>query len=256
MNGQPHPESFGAACRSIARRFGVDPEIHPDDHVFRFSADAAAGPDEACIFGYFKGGEETAANLRKTLREHRPVDEPFSLLEFAAGYGRVTRHLRRFLPAAHVVACDIHDEAVRFLRRMGCEAVLSSPVPENLQTGRRFDVVYALSFFSHMPKRTWARWLSALADQLVPGGHLVFTTHGEAALDRLGSARLGPDGFWFTAFSEQKDLCPADYGAAATSVDFVQRQIAANDLRLLRFADAGMGYQDLYVVAKRASPAG
>jgi hypothetical protein len=102
-----------------------------------------------------------------------------------------------------------------------------------------------------MPKRTWGRWLSELASLLAPNGILILTTHGESALKTLGAHGFSPEGFWFTNFSEQKDLSTVDYGAAATSFDFVCRQVAANDLRMLRYQDAGMGYQDLYIVGKR-----
>jgi SAM-dependent methyltransferase len=246
------PDSIADVCRECGRRFGVVSDVHSDDYIFWFSFDMPANTNkEQVVKDYFESGEVTAASLRRQLSEYRSVDTPFSLLEFAAGYGRVTRHLKNALPAARVVACDIHAAAVPFLSAMGVEGTLSSVVPEQMQIGQKFDVIYALSFFTHMPKRTWGRWLSELANRLATGGILIFTTHGESALSRLGAPALGSDGFWFTAFSEQKDLSTVDYGATATSFDFVNRHIGANDLRLLRYADCGMGYQDLYVAQKR-----
>ena len=65
---------------------------------------------------------------------------------------------------------------------LGVESYLSSPVPEQLTLPPR-DVIFAHSFFSHMPETTWARWLKALANALAPRGVLIFTTHG-VALDK------------------------------------------------------------------------
>ncbi len=59
----------------------------------------------------------------------------------------------------------------------GVESYLSSPVPEQLTLPSQ-DVIFAHSFFSHMPETTWARWLKALANALAPRGVLIFTTPG------------------------------------------------------------------------------
>lgn len=234
------------------QQMGICSQIHPKDYIFWFSYDSSVHADKSIVVKeYLEGGRAAAKHLRQIIGDYRSLDEPFSLLEFAAGYGRVTRHLKAALPAARILACDIHEDAVEFLRHMGAESTLSSVDPEGFQTTQKFDVIYALSFFTHMPKATWGRWLSALADGLVPGGHLIFTTHGESALATMGSAGFEPDGFWFVPFSEQKDLSTADYGASATSFEFVYRWVIANNLRLLRYQDAGMGYQDLYVLTKR-----
>jgi hypothetical protein len=64
----------------------------------------------------------------------------------------VTRHLGRALPRAQLVSGDIHPEAVAFLQgQLGVDAVGSTDVPEVLDFGRAFDVVFALSFFSTCP---------------------------------------------------------------------------------------------------------
>jgi hypothetical protein len=79
-----------------------------------------------------------------------------------------------------VTACDIHPEAGAFLReKLGVAAVGSVEVPEKFNLGQRFDVVFALSFFSHLPHSGWRRWLLALAEHTGPDGILIFTTHGE-----------------------------------------------------------------------------
>jgi len=49
------------------------------------------------------------------------------------------------------------------------ESYISSPVPEQLKLPPQ-DVIFAHSFFSHMPETTWARWLKALANALAPRG--------------------------------------------------------------------------------------
>lgn len=236
----------------IARALGVCADIHPADHIFRCQFDDPARADMLAVLqGYFAGGAEAAHALKALIGQYRPVDAPFSMLEFASGYGRVSRHWHKVLPRADVVACDVHPEAVDFLRRLGLRAALSYAKPERLRLGRRFDVIFALSFFTHMPRRTWGRWLQVLADHLTPSGLLVFTTHGLPSLAEMGVRALDPDGFWFASLSEQKDLDTNEYGATATSLDYVLRQLRACRLDLRYYREAGMGYQDVYITTPR-----
>ena len=58
----------------------------------------------------------------------------------------VTRHLGGVLETADIVSCDIHEQAVEFIRTtLHMKAQLSRHVPEELQFDEPFDVVFALS---------------------------------------------------------------------------------------------------------------
>ena len=95
-----------------------------------------------------------------------PTSRPIKLLEFASGYGCVTRHLKKN-PAYDVVSCDIHPQAVDFLSsRLKVKAIQSVHTPEEFATVDKFDVAFATSFFSHMPKSSFGRWLKALYNSL------------------------------------------------------------------------------------------
>ncbi|MBV9758726.1 MAG: class I SAM-dependent methyltransferase, partial [Alphaproteobacteria bacterium] len=252
------PPELLEACGAAGRRFGVGGTIHPDDYIFWFIFNGA--PDKRlAVTEYFEKGAETGAWLKELIGSVRSPDEPFALLDFASGYGRVTRHLPKLLPNAKVFGSDVHPQAVEFLRDMGLEAILSASQPEEFAPQQQFDIVFALSFFTHMPKRTWTRWLRALIDCLRPGGHLIFTTHGEPGLEvmRKGLGRelaFDPDGFWFEPTSEQADLSTAEYGATATSFGYVYAQLLTANARLRRFQQAGAGYQDLYIVQRAIGP--
>jgi methylase of polypeptide subunit release factors len=53
------------------------------------------------------------------------------MLEFASGYGCVTRHLPRTLPDVSIVASDIHPQANEFIRqKIGVNSIQSAAVPE------------------------------------------------------------------------------------------------------------------------------
>ena len=247
------PEADRAMCAEIAATFGVTGAIHPADHIFWFIYDHRSFREKReAIVNYFETGAKSADNLAALVGELRGPGR-FRLFEFASGFGCMTRHLKKRVSEAQVVACDIHKEAVPFLRRkIGVGAKRSSDVPEKLRMLRKSDVVLAVSFFSHMPKETWTRWLAALARQVRPGGLLMFTTHGQTSMPLTGAKELDDDGFWFIPQSEQHDLKGAVYGSTVTSEAYVRRQIETiPEMKLKQFKPGfWFKHQDLYVLER------
>ena len=128
----------------------------------------------------------------------------------------------------------------------------SATLPEDLALPLEFDVIFALSFFSHMPRTTWTRWLRRLYDGLAPGGLLFFTTHGRESMKFFPTATLDESGFWFNASSEQGDLDTADYGQAIALKKFVDVQIEQlpGVEYLAHEPSIWWGHQDLYVLRR------
>jgi SAM-dependent methyltransferase len=215
---------------------------------------------ETAVRYYFSDGAESAQKLSTVIREHLKIKSPsgrYSLLEFASGYGMVTRHLRNALGGADRVSCDIHQQAIDFIRdQLGEAATLSQHVPEDLALGRTFDVVFALSFFSHVPEATFGRWLQALFAAVSPGGILVFTTHGLASLPNFGNPEIPESGFWFVPNSEQGDLDRDEYGSSLTTPDYVIAELFRSvGAPLAAFKSAyWWGHQDLYVLPRAEAP--
>ena len=155
--------------------------------------------------------------------------------------------------------CDIHPDAVNFNKDiLGVEGYISSPVPEQLKLPPQ-DVIFAHSFFSHMPETTWARWLKALANALAPGGVLIFTTRG-FALDKravIPGLNVEANGFGFIPASEQHDLDGEEYGLTVTYPRWVLPVLASiPELRLSKFHEGlWWGTQDAYVCVKEAEAA-
>jgi hypothetical protein len=130
--------------------------------------------------------------------------------------------------------------------------MMSAHAPEDLALQGKFDVVFALSFFSHMPKTTFGRWIKALFAQLRAQGYLIFTTHGLASRKEFGNPEIPSDGFLFFEKSEQGDLSTAEYGTAIVTPDFVTSEVLAqtgrpiHDYRHAFWWD----HQDLWIVEK------
>jgi SAM-dependent methyltransferase len=245
-----------AIRQESAAKYAVSPEIHDNDLLLQFLLTHPAFPDpEQAIAYYFSDGAESARKLSEILTRNAAFGSNgrYSLLEFASGCGMVTRHLAQQLPDADIVSCDIHDQAVAFINdTVHSPAVISRHRPEDLSLDRQFDVVFALSFFSHMPETTFGRWLQALFSLVRPGGILVFTTHGLASQKIFGDVALSESGFAFMPSSEQGDLDGNEYGSSISTPDYVIGEVYRR-LRapICEFRQAyWWGHQDLYVVAK------
>jgi SAM-dependent methyltransferase len=244
---------IASMCEEAALAYGAKADVHPADHIFWFILNLPYFQDKAeAVRGYFSNGNESARKLKTILADLIPTRD-VSMLEFASGYGCVTRHLRHEIPNLDVTACDIHPAAVDFIRNvLGVKCELSDSAPEGLALGKLFQVVFALSFFSHMPDRTWRRWLDRLAAHTEPGGFIIFTTHGLRSAKMMKVTNLGGNNIWFNPQSEQDDLDTAEYGTTITSFDYVYAQISSiPDVRLVGFQEGfWWGHQDVYTLQK------
>lgn len=220
------------------------------------------------IFGFFLGHHSSRNPLRdyladgwRTLSElmllleavDRPLLKTPSVLEFASGHGRFTRHLVKALGPTRVVVSDVVPSAVEFSRRtFGVEGFLSASTPEAVQWPGRYDLVFVLSLFSHLPKATWSRWLKVLFDAVAPGGLLVFSTHGTKAA-HFDHVTLDAEGYFFAASSESSAIDGQEYGTTFTSEPFVLARIAETlgaDKLVHKAPVHFWNHQDAYVLRK------
>src|SRR5690606_36025392 len=129
-------EKYQDAANRLATIYGVTPALHPEDHMLGHFLGLNA---ESGLPHYFKGGYADAEQLMTTIEKLGVNMEGIRVLEFASGYGRLTRHLKRL---CNLSVCDIHSEAVDFIsKHCGCPAFLSSSDPDKLEISQQFDVV-------------------------------------------------------------------------------------------------------------------
>lgn len=194
---------------SFRRWMRVNCEIHPEDDLFWFFVRYPGCRDP--IRAYLSDGWRSLCELMVLLeRWGRPLLSFGKVHEFAAGFGRFTRHLAPLL-GERLSAAEIVPEAVRFLReRLGVRAVPSAHDPERFALQEAPELLFALSFFTHLPPARWRAWLLRFARLLAPGGWLLITTHGDAAIAEYGVELAGDQ--LFLASSESRALAATDYG--------------------------------------------
>ena len=131
---------------------------------------------------WFLGAGATAAwCVRDVLAANGiAIDRLGAILDFGCGAGRVLRHWHD-LPSTRVCGSDYNARLVRWCRTN----LTFADVRRNDLAGRvdwpdaTFDLVYALSVFTHLTEPVGLAWVDELTRALRPGGHLLITTHGD-----------------------------------------------------------------------------
>lgn len=138
---------------------------------------------------FLDGGKQASSSLRNILAKNGVALESLgSILDFGCGAGRVLRHWESLRgPTLHgtdynptlISWCQKNLPFVRFqLNELG--GGLAYP-------NESFDLIYALSVFTHLDEPLQFFWIRELSRVLRPGGYLFITTHGEHYLPQLAA---------------------------------------------------------------------
>jgi hypothetical protein len=95
--------TLAGAIDAAARQFDVSPMIHAEDFIFHYLLNCGM-PRETAVQHYFESGRTSAEQAASIFKEH-VAQPPRTILDFACGYGCVTRHLHHVFPGAKVTAC-------------------------------------------------------------------------------------------------------------------------------------------------------
>lgn len=109
------------------------------------------------------------------------------VLDFGCGAGRVLRQFLDLADTAELCGCDIDPACVAWLEdhlSPPVQVVLSHESPPLPWADGHFDLIYAISVFSHLAD-TWSAWLVELHRLLAPGGLFVATVMGSAFSEEI-----------------------------------------------------------------------
>jgi SAM-dependent methyltransferase len=237
-----------ALCRDLVAG-GVNFDVHVDDEMLHFFLFTQGYPFEQALAAYFDSGRQIWKTVRQILSWRFGSPRACGrLLDFASGYGRVTRHIVAELPQESVWVSDIYAEGVAFQERtFGVKGIVSTSDPEDLRLETSFDCILVSSLFTHLPAARFSGWLRRLGAALSPGGMLLFSVHD------LSLWRDGPppaSGIAFVPVSESGSLSTQEYGTTWVSEEHVRSAVktALGDCAVHRIPRGLANVQDLYVV--------
>ena len=101
-----------------------------------------------------------------------------AVLDYGAGWGRLTRMILQFVPEINVYACDADPKSVALFNSLGFKTrcVQVPTCPESLPfADEQFDLIWLWSVLTHLPAKATDAVMKSLHRILKPGGLLLIT---------------------------------------------------------------------------------
>ena len=175
-NAQSRTEILERELKTIRGQLAARPGDLPPDHL---QVRQVAG-----VWGsaFFTEGrkifDQVAASFRAA---DRPLENAAAILDFGCGCGRVLWSFQHCAHAGEVWGCDIDAEAIAWNRaHLGgiAQFCRNPPLPPAPFPDGRFDAIFAISVFTHLPEEIQFAWLAELRRLLRPGGIFLASLHG------------------------------------------------------------------------------
>jgi SAM-dependent methyltransferase len=224
------------------RRTHPDAIIPPDYFLYEtFRLDYAQ---------FFKDGEETARDIVDWTKGYLRKP-PAALLDWGCGVSRVLMHLPPLLPSGvSVSGCDINEQMIAFGQRHYPHIAysLTRTTPPTPYPSGRFDLVYALSIFTHIHRSLQEAWIREIHRILQTDGVFLFTTHGRSYDNKLlpGEKQVvDRQGAFTKTYRREGHRMMTTYNRADAFAEWLKPWFD-----VLEFRD-GAGQQDLWIARKR-----
>jgi SAM-dependent methyltransferase len=206
------------------------------------------------IAWYLVSGKHSAEDIIGTLRKNGiHLCSLRTILDFGCGCARVTRHMFK-LEGSVIYGVDVNRNAVTWCQEnFGKDHFKISNYTPGLDfPDSKFDLVYAVSIFTHLKTEVVVQWFTEFRRVITSGGYLIFTTMGEKFIGSLTRSErdqfMGGNPIVKTGAYSSSNLCRAYH-----PYDFVLKELKS-DFTLIDFSAAaakGTPGQDLYLFRKR-----
>ena len=222
-------------------RPGLNRAIDERDDMLDFAVKLFDHDRDRALTNYFQNGLDQYRLVRHIASWRGRVGK---MLDFASGYGRLTRFLVHEQLADEITVSDILEGGMEFqAAQFGVRTILSKTDPAQFTAPERYDLIFVASLFTHLPPATFTPWLLRLADLLTPEGLLIFTVHDESI-----SPHTFEGGISFESRSESRVLDVDDYGSTWVTEAYVRAQVPAG-FACVRMPRALAEWQDVYVLS-------
>ena len=200
---------------------------------------------------FLRIGEQSSRRVRQALAavgvELEALDR---VLDFGCGCGRVARHWST-MEGPEIHGCDHNPRLAAWCERNLPFMRISRNdlAPPTEYADDSFDLIYALSVFTHLPESLQMAWMAEFRRILRPGGTLLFTTFGDRAKPRLG-ARDRADFESGRLVVKRPNMAGSNLCIALHPYAYVTNGLLG-DLSLLSFMEASSpSGQDTYVARR------
>ncbi|WP_461117185.1 class I SAM-dependent methyltransferase [Spirosoma jeollabukense] len=180
-----------------------------------------------------------------------------NVLDFGCGCGRTLIPLAlRSTNAKGIHGVDIDAEAVTWLSEHYSQVgsvKLNPSWPAMLHDDQTFDLVFAISVFTHLPEDMEQAWLADISRVLRQGGYALLTIHGDAFFHQLGSTAvqtIRQAGFFYASEDTCTDGLPSFYKNSYHTESYIQERWSQY-FDVINVISRGIDQQDLVILRKR-----
>ncbi len=204
--------------------------------------------------GFLKMGKRCSEDIEAALKKvGKDFDSFQNVLDFGCGCGRTLMWFTDRSPRLY--GTDIDAEAVSWCRNNLDLARLSvnDALPPLEYPSETFDLIYAISVFTHLDEDYQFRWLNELKRVARPGGIVILTVHGPRAwrdLPHKDVADIEKEGFKFISSNAMKGIFPDWYQNAYHKKEYIRNKYPKY-FNVLDYIPRGMSnFQDVVMLQK------
>jgi SAM-dependent methyltransferase len=246
------PENLRQLVQSI---MALSKKVPPDRLILRVH-----GSTDAASFELI--GKRIALDIYRVVGTRIDLDSVNEIFDFGCGCGRILSYMSEIAPLSHFQATDIDEEAIAWCGGHYGDAVANGRFkfmankdrpPVTIESGT-FDLVYAISVFTHLPEDMQLQWIAELQRVTKKGGILVISVSGDGLirkhLNPENLCALDEKGFFYHPYGSTAGL-PDYYQAAWHTRDYVERAWSKY-FKIVDYIRSGISdHQDLVICVKQ-----
>jgi len=202
-------------------------------------------------------GQNIMNDLTRALSK---INKSFSdfdhVLDFGCGCGRSLIWCKEIAKKSNIYGSDFDAEAIAWCREhipFGKYYVNQALPLTKFPTGM-FDLIFAVSVFTHLNLDYQLSWLSELKRISAPGGYLLLTCHGETVWRNLPPERietLRKDGVLFDREPFWENIFPDWYRSTYHTLEYLNK-VWTEFFDIIDYIPQGMnGHQDIVVLRNK-----
>ncbi len=204
---------------------------------------------------YKEDGELTAKEIIEWTSKY--IQGEFKILEWGCGVARIIRHIPNLIGAnSMVVGVDINADMINWnsanISNVNFKKIDYSP--PTFFDDNQFNLVFALSVFTHIESKFQADWLAEIQRIISDNGVFLFTTHGskfEINLDAHERETLHNEGALTIDYKQKGHRMMSTYNKYESFKIIVQEHFEILEYYSGADYPGKVGGQDLWIVRKQ-----